>query len=156
MTIKYAGIGARKTPGVVCQEMHSMALQFRAWGFVLRSGRQRLGADYAFEVGARGQAELFGPSEATPEAFDHAAKFHPAWEKCSAMAQALHARNSMVILGRWLNDPVKFVVCWTEQGLIKGGTGQSIRVARAYEIPVFNLAVEGDYDKLRKFAGALV
>lgn len=152
----YAGIGARKTPGPICQQMHSIALQFRAYGWLLRSGGAKLGADVAFEIGAAKQCEIFRAEDATPEAFDHAAKFHPAWEKCSATAQALHARNSLVMLGRYLNAPVKFAVCWTENGAIKGGTGQSIRIAKAYEIPVFNLAIDGDYDRLRRFAGALL
>lgn len=106
-------------------------------GFTLRSGRAK-GADQAFESEVPYLKEIFTARDATPESFDHAAKYHPAWEHCSAFAQALHARNSMIVLGRDLNDPVDFVVCWTPGGAITGGTGQALRIAGAYGIPVFN------------------
>ena len=33
----------------------------------------------------------------------------------------------------------KFVVCWTPQGLLKGGTAQALRTATALNIPIINL-----------------
>ena len=33
----------------------------------------------------------------------------------------------------------KFVVCWTPQGLLKGGTAQALRIATAMNIPIINL-----------------
>jgi hypothetical protein len=38
-----------------------------------------------------------------------------------------------------LNDPVSFIVCYTPGGSGQGGTGQALRVARAYNIPVTDL-----------------
>ena len=35
--------------------------------------------------------------------------------------------------------PVSFVVCWTEGGLLKGGTAQALRIATALNIPIINL-----------------
>ena len=37
-------------------------------------------------------------------------------------------------------DPVDAVICRTEGGVVAGGTGMAIRIARHHEIPVFNLA----------------
>jgi len=74
----------------------------------------------------------------------HAANYHPGWDQCDETARALHARNSAVMLGDTPVSapvPVNAVVCWTESGVIKGGTGQALRIAAAYSIPVFNLAV---------------
>ena len=51
----------------------------------------------------------------------------------------LQARNCYQVLGEHLNDPVKMVICWTPRGSGSGGTGQAIRLARAYKIPVFDL-----------------
>lgn len=68
-----------------------------------------------------------------------AAEYHPAWERCSPYARKLHARNSFIILGGCLNDPVNLVVCWTEGGKLKGGTAQGLRIAKDFQIPIANL-----------------
>jgi hypothetical protein len=144
----YAGIGSRRTPGDVIQQMRGIGGALAAMRFVLRSGKA-LGADTAFEVGCRmhrGLAELFDARDATrnPAWFAHAALFHPTWAQLDAKAQQLHARNSAIMLGASLAEPVDFVCCWTPDGLVKGGTGQALRIAAAYGIPVFNLgAVTG-------------
>lgn len=149
--MKYAGIGARKTPVQVLRVMGGIGRTMFEHGHTLRSGGA-IGADEAFRAGvmdaqrltwAQGKPiaglEIYRPHHATPEAFDHAAKYHPKWEACDADAQALHARNSMILLGPQLNDPVTVVVCWTANGGIMGGTGQALRIAEAYNIPTFNL-----------------
>lgn len=140
----YAGIGARKTPDKVLNVMTAIGMTHAGYGFTLRSGGAK-GADEAFEHGARimngGKVESFSAedSERNPEWIDHAAKFHPNWSSCSAIAMQLHARNSAILLGENLDKPVDFVVCWTNGGLVIGGTGQALRIAKAYNIPVFNL-----------------
>jgi len=147
--MKYAGIGARKTPASVQIQMQSIARSFDARGFLLRSGGAG-GGDTAFQTGLLNgdHCEIWRPEHSTPDAYDLAAKYHPAWEKCSAIAQALHARNGLIMLGRNLNDPVDFVVCWTPGGAITGGTGQALRIAEAYQIPVFNFATDPFMTKL--------
>lgn len=85
-----------------------------------------------------------------------AAAHHPAWNRCSRAARLLHTRNVGQILGSQIvhygsvNDPdpeitvsrepvTQFVVCWTKDGRASGGTGQAIRLAQAFGIPVHNL-----------------
>jgi hypothetical protein len=86
-----------------------------------------------------------------------AAAHHPAWERLSPGPRALHARNCHQILGRDLNDPVSFVVCWTPDGATTnpgpstGGTGQALRIAAAHGISVFNLARPEDLERIQKF-----
>ena len=43
------------------------------------------------------------------------------------------------VLGEDLQTPTSFIVCWTKDGKASGGTGQALRVAKKYDIPVFNL-----------------
>ena len=50
------------------------------------------------------------------------------------------ARNGQQILGRELDQPVAFGLCWTPGGLGLGGTGQTLRIAKARQIPFLDLA----------------
>lgn len=164
----YAGIGSRETPEDILYWMYEHAAQLADCGWWLRSGGAP-GADSAFENGANLQAtprmgrnafkQIFLPEDGfqqryvvedpahiflpSPEAFEIAAKHHPAWHRCNDFARKAHARNSHIILGPTLTDPVKFVLCWTPRGEGGGGTGQGIRVARAYNVPVFDMAIAG-------------
>lgn len=158
MTISYAGIGARKTPDAILLKLEMIGALLGARGYILRTGRAA-GADTAFEVGARrvkGPMFLRVRSNWQP-ALDHAAKFHPNWEACDEDARWLHARNSMIMLGDGdqFNDPVNFVVCWTEGAKERGGTGQALRIANHYGVPVFNLADDGAEAALWTFVAGL-
>src|SRR5690606_24053369 len=115
-----------------------IAEYFTSRGFSLRSGGAR-GADSGFEQGAGAHKDILRARDATPEMMAHAEQYHPRWDRCTPKGRQLHGRNSGIILGRDLKSPVDFVICWTEGGELVGGTAQGIRVAKAYDIPVFNL-----------------
>lgn len=139
----YAGIGARVTPVEVQQEMCRISIALATLGHRLRSGGAQ-GADNACFIGAhyvKGEFEIFTANKAEnrPEWKAHASIFHPAWDSLSPYAQLLQARNSPIILGADLGRPVNFVLCWTPRGKIVGGTGQALRIAKAYGVPVFNM-----------------
>lgn len=139
----YAGIGARKAPSDILQQMQVIAMRLALAGYALRSGGA-LGADHAFEKGAdavRGAKVIF-PATKLPEAIAHARQYHPTFDTLAPYVQQLHARNSLIILGIDLVSPVEFIVCWTPAGMVVGGTGQALRVAQATGIKVFNLASE--------------
>ena len=143
MTKFYCGIGSRQTPPAILTLMYRWAIHLAQCGYVLRSGRA-IGADTAFEHGCiaeNGPKQIFTDRDARrrPDWRAHAAKFHPAWNSLPAGAQLLHARNSAIMLGMELVEPVSFVLCWTPGGIVKGGTGQALRIAQASNIPVFNL-----------------
>ena len=146
----YAGIGSRSTPQWCLDQMANWGLYLEGIGYILRSGGAN-GADSAFELnvppahkeiylpwmGFNGStSDLIAPSA---NAMEVAAEFHPNWAACSKVARLFHARNSHQILGEHLDDPVKFVICWTPGGEITGGTGQALRIAQAYDIPIINL-----------------
>lgn len=176
----YSGIGSRRTPQDQLRYMVSFASAARQRGLTLRSGHAD-GADKAFERGAGGSAHIFLPfagfNRETPvlglkyvnptrEAFELAARFHPAWHVLNRDGRRLMARNTHEVLGWGLDEPSEFVVCWTEDGSLDGvgrgagGTGQALRIAHAPliytvdgwvpapRIPVFNLQRPGDRERL--------
>jgi hypothetical protein len=164
----YAGIGSRETPIEVCKVFMQVAKALSDKGYTLRSGHAD-GADMAFERGAT-KKQIFVPWEGfngsdsrffciSEGAKKIASKYHPAWSRCSQAAQKLHARNVFQILGEKLDSPVEFVLCWTLGGSGKGGTGQAIRIATDYCIPIIDFgrwspgSLEG-VTELRKLLGA--
>lgn len=152
----YAGIGSRETPAAILALMRGIARELAARGFVLRSGGAD-GADSAFEAGAGAACEIFlpwrgfngrrGPTTRVLDPLDArvravAAEHHPAWQRLSRGAMLLHSRNVAQVLGGALDSPAAFVICWTRDAAGGGGTGQALRVARAYGVPIFDLARE--------------
>lgn len=137
----YAGIGARITPQPVLDKMRKIAMYLEFSGYTLRSGGA-LGADLAFESSILDprMKQIFRPQDATPASIELASRYHPNWKACSEFVRKLHARNALILLGKNLSSPVQFVICWTPEGAITGGTGLSIKIAMDYRIPVFNLA----------------
>lgn len=156
----YAGIGSRKTPTNILQIMHNLGFVLAEQRYILRSGHA-IGADLAFERGcdcAHGLKEIFLASDADSKAMALAASVHPYWYNLSAYAQKLHARNGYQILGKDLKTPSFFVICWTPDGAdgalvptsnATGGTGQAIRLANRYQIPVINIKNENWKAKLQ-------
>ena len=168
----YAGIGSRKTPTSVLEFMTQAAASLEKKGFILRSGGAA-GADSAFEAGCTNKdIYLPWPSSAHgrngivlgthPEAVRIAKMYHPAWERLGQAAQKLMARNVGQIIGNPYNPILSsFVLCWTPDGAEKsttiatGGTGQAIRMAIAYNVPVFNLANDNCVGRLKAYLETL-
>jgi hypothetical protein len=167
----YAGVGSRETPPEILSLMTQLAVRLGQLGFTLCSGGAK-GADTAFERGVLGtqfpariyytkgcgylkgfDKEMYSYSEEAVKAgLELFEEFHPAPHKCGDYAKLLHMRNAFILLGRELAHepwPVDFIVCWTKDGNATGGTGQALRIAEAYNIPVFNLFHEDALDRLR-------
>jgi hypothetical protein len=144
----YAGIGARQTPEDVLKQMTILAHDLELDGYTLRSGGAA-GADYAFAKGCANK-EIYKAEHYTSAAMQHAQRYHPAWEGLSEYVKQLMARNSIILLGPALIDPVDCVICWTAGGKTVGGTGQSIRIATDYDIPIFNLWKD-THDEIEEF-----
>ena len=171
--LTYTGIGSRSTPEDMLLYMGDVGYSCALESWTLRSGHAG-GADLAFEQGAimgKGAMEIYlpwvgfndaprnDPRYVVPvlsqELLNIAKAHHPAWERCSQGAQKLHARNVCQILGSDLRSPADLVICWTKGGLGQGGTGQAIRVASTYGVPVYDLGssvgVEALADFLRQY-----
>lgn len=136
-----------------------LASLLEKFGWKLRSGGAS-GADSAFERGVWSAANkaiyLPGPTfngrragrggchDATTlpgwlKAVATVNQYHPDPRRLSNMGRKLMARNAMQVLGPNLDRPADFVICWTPGGLITGGTGQALRIAKDHGIHVLNL-----------------
>lgn len=152
----YTGIGARETPTEVLELFTKIGKFLASRNITLRSGHAK-GSDQAFENGCdiiNGDKEIYLPwyrfegsnSSLIVQdglAFDIAEKHHPYWHNLSQGARKLQARNSHQVLGKDLNTPSDFVICWTKNGKSGGGTGQALRIAKEYNVPIFDV---GGYD----------
>lgn len=150
----YAGIGSRESPFDIQLMMYDLGAKLGN-KYCLRSGNA-IGADVSFENGCdsvNGFKEIFVQKDCTEKAEEYSSKFHPAWYKCNFGTRKKHGRNAMIILGRNLDSPVERVICWCieEDGKYSGGTGQGIRIAKANNIPVYNLYIEQVRIKFEKF-----
>jgi hypothetical protein len=172
----YAGVGSRRTPVQVLEQMERLGRELAAAGWLLSSGAAD-GADKAWERGSGGWAEIYLPwpgfdgrqpmaaehmggapgwlTRPTPEAYAIARDHYEgsrSWGDLPDSSQALHARDAHQVLGRDLRTPRRFVACWTPNGLPAGGTGTAIRIATRRQIPVFNLAFVETEGEMRDFA----
>lgn len=168
----YAGIGSRRSPPYVREQMRWLGARLARAGFTLRSGAAD-GADAAFEAGcveSGGVAEIWLPWKGfnghcdtglypADAHIEMASELHPAWHALSPAARKLHARNVGQILGADLNTPASFVACWTLDGCEQeatrtretGGTATAIVLASRRDIPVFNFQARHGFDRLVEF-----
>lgn len=154
--IIYTGIGAKDTPPAILSIIEKLAAHMARQGYVLRSGAAE-GASTIFEKGcveANGKKAIYLPwrgfnsNNSTlfnlPErAMSIAKDFNPAWSTLSESAKKLQARYALALLGPELNNPSVCVICYTAGGKQKGGTGQALKIAKKYNIPIFDL---GEYE----------
>lgn len=161
----YTGIGSRAAPKEILSMMEDIGEGLANLGYVLRSGAAD-GSDAAFARGAYQAGEYveeylpwkgFNDSKSPLylgnigkeyEAKEIAKQFHPAWDRLKQGGKKLMTRNVYQLLGQDLNTPSRFVVCWTKDGRATGGTGNNLRTAIHYNIPIFNLYFDEDIDKV--------
>lgn len=165
----FSGIGSRKTPQVILKHMTYICQQLYPT-HTCRSGGA-VGADSACEAGAGDHKQIFLPydgfngrhiddvyflnltGEIEKQARKMAEYYHPAWSRCSFDAKRFHTRNVAQVLGPDLKTPVEFVLCYTERGLLKGGTATALRIAKDHDIPIFNLGKYSASDVLYQLQG---
>lgn len=154
--IYYTGIGSRETPEEILGWMQDIGWLLAKKGYTLRSGGAD-GADSAFEKGcdqANGKKDVYIPwknfnkrgwtkdAGIVPDleaAKEIVMRTHPAPRRLSQGAMKLHSRNPYQILGDNLNTPSDFVIAYTPNGKLKGGTATALRLAQENNIPVYNL-----------------
>jgi len=160
----YTGIGSRQTPLSVYPLIIDIATLLNIKDYTLRSGGAE-GADMMFEKHAvkkeiylawkgfnGNKSDLYHISD---DAWSIAREFHPAFNKLPIGAKKLMARNTYQILGLDCKTPTDFVICWTKDGKPSGGTGQAMRIASEFKIPIFNLFHKQDIKSLRNHMGQL-
>ena len=144
----YTGIGSRRTPSQVLKRISCLAHDLQKRGWRLRSGGAQ-GADRAFEEGAGGDCDVFRPHGDLDDAkalFEAEVRPLAGCGSIYAMkpfVASLLARNMYQILGRDLQTPSKFVVCWTPTldyaSFEAGGTRYALLLAQSRGIRIFNL-----------------
>jgi hypothetical protein len=166
MIREYAGIGSRDlTPAQreVCVKLgYFLATQ----GWILHTGNAQ-GADQAFAEGAnlvdpkavrlflpwrsyeaaavRDGNQVFSLEQYSPQQIDvlneEAAQYHPAWDRLKQGGQKLMMRNGLIIAptAHLVRHPVAVVLAFPSQKPGGGGTGQGMRLAESYGLPVVDL-----------------
>lgn len=151
----WAGIGSRETPEFFKPLMAEIASILESYGCILRSGGAK-GADTFFEDGIKNpyNKEIFRPDYYLKNNVKHyytnddlklgdmmVKEYHPSKGKMkNKFAYKLLSRNTYQLFGAGIGAiNSKFVICWTQNGEPVGGTSQAIRMANAYNIPVYNL-----------------
>lgn len=152
----YTGIGARDTPASICEGMSQIGAFLQSRGYILRSGGAE-GADTAFAKFVDVK-EIYLPWKnfngntqgiLPPFRGDFVEKYHPRPKSLSESSKKLMSRNTYQVLGQDLNTKSEFVICWTKDGKASGGTGQAMRIAKDYGIPIYNM--NGDLEQLKDF-----
>lgn len=170
----YTGVGARSTPKEMLDIIQNVASVLGKQGWVLRSGGAN-GADSAFETGCdavQGSKKIYIPwsgfNNYIPDgmsvmtldqgnrdgAIDIIKDVHPAFNRLSRGALALHARNVYQVMGIYLDSPSQFLLCYAptdKDGVPTGGTRTAWVVAQMFGVPRFNLNNEQDYERITKF-----
>lgn len=170
-----SGIGSRQTPNNILKEMIQVGAYIRSFGGWVRSGHAD-GADLAFELGAKDHAivylpypnfnvkkdkELLGRAKVINEGdnaiLDESVMlYHPAGDKLSVAAINFMRRNCAQVLGANTSQASDAVVCYADPEKL-GGTGQAMRIAAAYNIPVINMFYDqySTFDRVITFLHAI-
>lgn len=157
----YTGIGSRETPKEVLDIFFKLGCALAKRDYTLRSGGAE-GADTYFENGCdkyNGNKEIYLPWKGfnnsksnlytiKQEWIDLAKKNCPYFDKMKQGGQKCIARDMPQVLGEDLNNPSDFVICYTKDGKLDGGTKHAIMCAKDNNIKVFNA---GGYTDLKLF-----
>lgn len=156
---RYAGIGSRRTPAKILFLMQEAGRLLASLNIEIHSGAAD-GADNTFEHGCdalsgpkrirlpwkgfNGSSSVF--FDLPEKAFEIARQLHPAWDNLNPAVKKLMARTSFQILPD-LESPIDFVLCYTPSGSGNRGTGQALRIARHFNVPIFDF---GFYEALNE------
>lgn len=159
----YTGIGSRKTPSEIQTLMSNVARELSHLRYTLRSGGAA-GADSAFESTAK-YKRIYLPwnnfNGKVADGKDYIVpKYEPEWVwdyhknpyRLSQAGLKLMSRNTYQVLGDDLENPLlpDFVLCYTEDGKFSGGTGQALRIASDYKVPIYNFFHSKDIEAFKK------
>lgn len=153
------GIGSRETPPEILRAMEYVGQYVARSGGWVRSGHAD-GADWAFEKGAESKTIAYIPwkgfnatkpflgtskvitDRESPRLSELVGRYHPAPSNLSEGGYKLMLRNGAQVLGVNSDQPSDVIVAYTEEtgkGQFKGGTGQALRIAYNYRIPIINM-----------------
>lgn len=171
----YTGIGSRETPGHILGIMERLGAKLAVNGWVLRSGGAP-GADSSFQKGCEsvnGKKQIFIPwngfsgiqedrtmgiycikdSRLVSLAEKEVSTIHPIWDSLKRGPKALHTRNVFQVLGPDLDEESRMVVFYAQTvgNSVKGGTRTAVEVAKKYGVPLINLYIPEDLERVEKY-----
>lgn len=176
MTKFYTGIGSRNVPEDIGYLIADIAINLSNIGYRLRSGGAD-GCDSWFQQGAERRQDIVYPDMDIyiawngfnnlrdngntihcPSGWDNwkeaekiASEIHPNWNACSRGAKALHTRNVYQVLGKDLDNPSSFLICFAPSmgDSVQGGTRTAWEIARLFGVPCFNLDNFNDRERIK-------
>jgi len=170
--LRYAGIGPRKTPSDQLEVMTHIAGQLSLSGWILSSGWGE-GADQAFGIGAPVDKQIqwlpntgknyileapFRWASMAPAMSQIASQFHPYWNNMKPYTKALMERNVAILFGEQFHQYVDIVIYWQsaeDDQSFTSGTNHTRRIARAHEIPCFNIRIPDEQKALCDFVAKM-
>lgn len=160
--IYYTGVGSREIPDEMYAILQESAKELcTQYGYTVRTGCA-IGSDQAFREAVPQNVVIYTPDNVRRYNNYHVAReiaqqIHPKWKNLrSEYVRKLHTRNVYQVLGCDLNTPSEFLLCYTNDGCVDGsktsvdtgGTGQAIRIAHRFGVPIINIKSENWLDKL--------
>jgi len=159
--ITYTGIGSRKISSKESEIILTISKSLSEKGLIVLSGNAE-GSDITFQEGSRGKCVIMLPWEGFNQkkydytnSLDHyiidprkdkSAKnsvneFHPNPKSLNKYGKLFMIRNYYQIHGVYNYPRSSFVVCCSdeENGEVRGGTGQAVRIANHLKIAVINI-----------------
>lgn len=153
----YAGIGSRETPKDILDLMYLIGYFMALEGHECATGAC-IGPDQAFANGAiaaggivhinlpwwsyeqawvkslpQNKVSIRVINDTDVAAYQSVDTFHPAPQRLKQSVRKLHARNYLIL------QTTQKVICYTNKGLVTGGTGQGIRIAKQFGQIIHNL-----------------
>lgn len=162
MPMYYAGIGSRQTPRDILAVMTKLATVLEHKGYILRTGDAK-GADAAFRAGCSNKQvyTIKSLSEISEEmrdiCYNDLVTLHPNVRAALAKpyAKEFLMRDSLQVRGNHPDDTLShFIVCWTKNAGLNGGTAQAMRVANKLGVEIYNLANPNTLQEIVEFINA--
>lgn len=157
----YAGSGAINAPENIIRLMSDIASYMENKGYVLRSCGME-GSDTAFEFGVKSDKNriIYTINDVIQENIDMAYNIYPYQDRV-VNGDKYAGMKIIQSLGKCLTKPISLCIVWTESKAITlkeslkkykttGNCGILIGICEYYKIPIYNLAVNEHYNRIRR------
>lgn len=167
--LPYLAIGNQDTPPEIVRQLADIAGRLKDAGYTARTTGKGA-ADEGVMITAGDKCEVHIPwkkfdgidskfNKVLPEALEMVKQYHGAFDSQKDSIKTIIGRGAHLVLGQDLRSPVRFVVCWSQDGLENakdrsaksGYIGIPVSIASSMKIPVFNLKNPDALRRLNEF-----
>lgn len=122
------------------QTLAITAIKLQQSGYIFRSGA-KIGSEKYFELAiySNSHKEMCTFNDLNDKAFNIARLFYSDFDKLHKSKQKRLARIVTVILGKDLNNPLKFLITFTKNGYSTNEIAFAITLAKAYNIHICDM-----------------